>query len=378
MRRPGSPAPPYSAPEHLEGHDVDARADLYSLGVIAYEALTQTFPVAGSTAQERAEATVSGAIEPLHPPGGTPPRLTRLVGNLLATDPDDRPSSADAVLLTLQSIREPTTRVVRDLAVLVFVIAVFVCGMAYSRKIEPLLAIETDGLVVARSMEGAGQVQQLKAARLLRLRFLFEGFEASELRAQVEQGSDIQEFPLGAVVVDGALELNAKRPEYSAFLQHLKATCLDGPVKVTFKLKGGAALGVVRLLVDDARPALKLVPEGTPEGTPEGVLHAESVIRITCEDHGTITDLTLKAFAGPADRLVVDVPIAEDTPVRAIDLFDEAQSGARPLGKVRLKISARDEAGNVAEVIRTDRLRGRAGAPAAGGEAARRRSIRRR
>ena len=57
--------PPYSSPEHLEGRDVDPRADLYSLGVIAYEALTRRIPVTGGTTRELAEACTRPQTPPM-------------------------------------------------------------------------------------------------------------------------------------------------------------------------------------------------------------------------------------------------------------------------------------------------------------------------
>ena len=41
--------PAYMSPEQLTGTPIDARADLFSLGIIILQALTGTNPVAGSS-----------------------------------------------------------------------------------------------------------------------------------------------------------------------------------------------------------------------------------------------------------------------------------------------------------------------------------------
>jgi serine/threonine-protein kinase len=99
--RPGSMmgTPAYMAPEQaISADQVDARADLYSFGVILYEMLCGSRPVDGDDASSILEKLVRGEIHPLATRNpGLPPALCALVDRLVAPNPDNRPASADYV-----------------------------------------------------------------------------------------------------------------------------------------------------------------------------------------------------------------------------------------------------------------------------------------
>jgi len=91
----GTPA--YMAPEMVEGSgNVDGRADLYSLGCVAYYLLTGRMVFEGQTAMQTALQQVQ--VPPIPPSARTtapiPPDLERLVLACLAKRPADRPQSA--------------------------------------------------------------------------------------------------------------------------------------------------------------------------------------------------------------------------------------------------------------------------------------------
>lgn len=93
------------APEYVGGGEVDARADLFALGVLLYEVLTGESPFRAHNTL----ATLKRVI--LHePPAVTernarvPPALAALIGRLLAKEPDERPASADQVAEVLGTI----------------------------------------------------------------------------------------------------------------------------------------------------------------------------------------------------------------------------------------------------------------------------------
>ena len=104
----GTPA--YMAPEQALAYPgVDHRADLYALGVIAYEVLAGSHPFAGRTQQAIVAAHATEAPESLgRRRASVPPELNALVMRLLEKHPADRPQSADEVLQTLDPVVTPT------------------------------------------------------------------------------------------------------------------------------------------------------------------------------------------------------------------------------------------------------------------------------
>ncbi len=98
----GTPA--YMAPERVTpGRITDARADLYSLGVVAYEMIGGANPFTAETPGATAAAQREMVPAPLRAErSDLPPDIETLVMDLLAKDPADRPPSAEAVLERLE------------------------------------------------------------------------------------------------------------------------------------------------------------------------------------------------------------------------------------------------------------------------------------
>ncbi|MDX1429452.1 MAG: serine/threonine-protein kinase, partial [Rhodothermales bacterium] len=93
----------YMAPEQLRGEPVDARADLWSVGVVLFELLAGTRPFTG----EFQEAVIYNVLneEPVPPRSirdSIPIGLERIVLECLEKDPANRPSSAEVLSARLK------------------------------------------------------------------------------------------------------------------------------------------------------------------------------------------------------------------------------------------------------------------------------------
>src|SRR5918995_1109130 len=86
----------YMSPEQALGKPATPKSDLYSLGVVLYEALTGELPY---TADNPIAVSMKHVNEPLRPPlelnPGIPEGMNALVTKLLAKDPEDRYADAD-------------------------------------------------------------------------------------------------------------------------------------------------------------------------------------------------------------------------------------------------------------------------------------------
>src|SRR5438105_12595769 len=82
----------YAAPEQARGERVDARADIFSTGVLLYEMLTGTWPFQGKTSVDVRHAVLHEEPQPLSEarPGETPPRLQLIIDRSLAKEPRQR------------------------------------------------------------------------------------------------------------------------------------------------------------------------------------------------------------------------------------------------------------------------------------------------
>ena len=99
--------PLYMSPEQAQGHAIDHRGDLYSLGVTFYHMLAGVPPFHAETALALALKQVREAPRSMliHRPD-LPPELDRLVLKLMAKDPADRYQSAAEMLADLAKIRD--------------------------------------------------------------------------------------------------------------------------------------------------------------------------------------------------------------------------------------------------------------------------------
>ena len=102
----------YMSPEQALGEQATPKSDLYSLGVVLFEALTGELPY---TADNPIAVSMKHVNEPVHAPREIDPTIPQgmnaLVTRLMAKDPEDRYASADELADDLWRIsrgREPT------------------------------------------------------------------------------------------------------------------------------------------------------------------------------------------------------------------------------------------------------------------------------
>jgi tetratricopeptide (TPR) repeat protein/predicted Ser/Thr protein kinase len=100
----GTPA--YMSPEALQGKPLDARSDLWSLGIVLYELLAGHRPFEGRTPFELTSRIVHDAAPPL--PAEIPAALRSIVDRCLSKRPEDRHANAAQLRDALEALHTST------------------------------------------------------------------------------------------------------------------------------------------------------------------------------------------------------------------------------------------------------------------------------
>ena len=185
--------PMYMAPEQVAGDpDTDHRADIYSLGCVAYEMLTGQPPFAGKSPQQTLAAQVMEMPVPVNERRpDVPPMLAALVMRCLEKEPSARPQSASEIASPLESTGSFATvpakasagrqRVTLIAVLALTVLAAIAIPLFRSAKtpvaggttlnlavapfevLDPQLALWKEGIVdvLARNLDGAGPLRAL-------------------------------------------------------------------------------------------------------------------------------------------------------------------------------------------------------------------------
>ncbi len=95
----------YMAPEQLEGQAVDARTDVFALGVLLYEMVAGARPFTGASRASVVASILRDRPLPLSARAVVaPPALDRIIGSCLSKSPDERWQSAQDVATALRAI----------------------------------------------------------------------------------------------------------------------------------------------------------------------------------------------------------------------------------------------------------------------------------
>jgi serine/threonine protein kinase/tetratricopeptide (TPR) repeat protein len=97
---------PYMSPEQIRGETVDARTDLFALGIVLYELLTGRRPFGGATSADVSSAILRDVAAPVRSSRvDLPADIERIVSRCLEKDPERRFQTAKDVRNELELVR---------------------------------------------------------------------------------------------------------------------------------------------------------------------------------------------------------------------------------------------------------------------------------
>jgi serine/threonine protein kinase/tetratricopeptide (TPR) repeat protein len=168
---------PYMSPEQALGKEVDARSDLFSLGVVLYELATGRLPFVGDTATQTIDRICHAAPEPIAALNRqVPEELERIVRKCLEKDRDRRYATARDLGVDLRNLqrdretgttptstaRRPAPRRGRLLALAAAVVAVVVgAGVAFRGLTPDETSIDSLAVLPFQNETGDPDVEYL-------------------------------------------------------------------------------------------------------------------------------------------------------------------------------------------------------------------------
>lgn len=192
----GTPA--YMAPEQLGVGEVDARTDLFAVGVILYELMSGCLPHPGPDMRTIIFHLISQPPEPLVTYGGIPAALARLVMNLLSSEASERPAGCQQALAEWMEIF-PALQLTRSRGSRELFKSAFQGQAGAITAAEQLLA-RRRGILVAHGAPGSGKSRWLEeVGRLGVLAY----WEVAQARCAATKG---QPFGPWSDILRGAFE----------------------------------------------------------------------------------------------------------------------------------------------------------------------------
>ncbi len=152
----GSPA--YMAPEQMRGEALGPAADIFALGVTAYQLICGRLPFSGDTTAEIVQQIQSGLATPLeHYLPQVPRAVLALLERCMASDPQGRFASAEALEDALRLLIAPAHAVPPRRPALrpALVLAAAVCAVTLGGIVFPLFL--SDGGSALKTVEAEGR-----------------------------------------------------------------------------------------------------------------------------------------------------------------------------------------------------------------------------
>ncbi|HYS68835.1 MAG TPA: protein kinase, partial [Gemmatimonadaceae bacterium] len=168
----------YMAPEQVRGVNVDARADLWALGVVLYEMLTGRKPFGGDEEVAIAHAILHDEPELLSTHrGGVSPALEDLVLRLLQKDPAKRHDSAAEVLRDLARTRTITNETTAPLKAVLARVTTVARGRPTRRPRRTLYGVAAVAILITATLAWAW-MDRSPTRQVVRYRLVFDPAEA--------------------------------------------------------------------------------------------------------------------------------------------------------------------------------------------------------